>query len=334
MIEIDGSQGEGGGQILRTSLALSIITQQPVHFFNIRAGRKKPGLGRQHLTSVMAAATISDAEVTGVTVGSSELTFIPKAVKGGQYRFDIGSAGSCCLVLQTVLPALMTAKEDSEVTFIGGTHNPTCPPFHFLERAFLPMLRKMGLEIDLNLKRYGFYPSGGGEMVMTIKGNQALKPIVAFEKGKLNKCYAESLISRLPLHVAERELNVVKDFCHETEIKDITNSYGQGNALLITMDYDHVSEVFVGFGERNLKAEHLSDQILRKAKYYRESNAVAGEYLADQLLLPMALAGGGSFTTTEWSPHSQTNAEIIKIFLPINIKAELERDIVKVIVDQ
>lgn len=334
MIEIDGSHGEGGGQILRTSLALSILTGQPVHFFNIRAGRKKPGLARQHLTSVLAAAEISDAEVVGANIGSQELSFTPKAGKGGKYRFDIGTAGSCCLVMQTVLPVLMAAEEDSEVAFIGGTHNPTCPPYHFLERAFVPLLRKMGIDIALTLNRFGFYPAGGGEIVMAIKGGQSLKPISIMERGELKKCYAESLISRLPMTIAERELVVVDGFCHETHAKDIKNSFGQGNALLITMEYDNVSEVFVGFGERGVSAESIAHKTLERAKEYSASSAVVSEYLADQLLLPMALAGGGSFTATEWSLHSETNAEIIGRFLPITVDTENENGMVRVTVSR
>ena len=161
MIELDGSQGEGGGQILRTSLALSMATGQPVAIEKIRAGRAKPGLMRQHLACVKAAAQISGAQVEGAELGSQSLRFVPGPVRAGEYRFAIASAGSCMLVLQTVLPPLLLADAPSHLHLSGGTHNPMAPPFHFLERAFAPLVRRLGADLQLVLRRCGFYPAAG-----------------------------------------------------------------------------------------------------------------------------------------------------------------------------
>ena len=162
MIRIDGAKGEGGGQMLRTSLALSLLTSQPFQMENVRAGQERPGLLRQHLAAVLAAVEIGDAEVEGAQLGSQALSFAPKTIKNGNYRFVIGTAGSGTLVLQTVLPALMLASGPSTVTIEGGTHNQSAPPFDFLDRTFLPFIRRMGPEVKLSLDRYGFYPAGGG----------------------------------------------------------------------------------------------------------------------------------------------------------------------------
>jgi RNA 3'-terminal phosphate cyclase (ATP) len=326
LIQIDGSQGEGGGQILRTALSLAIITGQAIQLKNIRAKRKTPGLMRQHLTAVNAAIAISGAEVSGVQVGSTELNFNPGKVQGGEYRFEIGTAGSCTLVLQTVLPALLMAEQDSRIVITGGTHNTMSPPFHFLQRAFIPLLKRMGVEVELQLNRFGFYPAGGGEITATIKPSAELMPLHLDNRGGRVKAYAESYFAGLPAHIAERELAVVKQKLTWTDeqllLREINRNQGPGNVLLITFEHEQVTEVFTGFAERGVAAEVVAKGAVSKAQKYLASNAAVDSYLADQLLLPMALGGGGSFTTTEWSQHAATNAEIIKKFLPIAIQTQ------------
>lgn len=325
-IEIDGSQGEGGGQILRSALSLSMCTGKPIHIKHIRAKRKTPGLMRQHLTAVTAAVAISHAAVESAQVGSTQLHFAPGAVKGGDYRFSIGTAGSCTLVLQTVLPALLYTSQASNIKFTGGTHNAMSPPFHFLQRAFLPLLHKMGASVDLELNRFGFYPAGGGEITATIKACTKLKPLHLTERGNRLNAYAESFFTALPAHIAERELNVVKQrFGWSDEqllMREIDRGQGPGNAVLITLEHEQVTEVFTGFAERGVAAETVAKGAATSAQKYMAGNAAVDTYLADQLLLPMALAGGGSFTTTEWSQHAATNAEVIQQFLPIVIHCE------------
>lgn len=324
-LELDGSEGEGGGQILRTALSLSICTGTPFRIVNIRAKRKTPGLMRQHLTAVQAAADICGAQVEGGRAGSQTLRFAPGPVRGGDYRFAIGTAGSCTLVFQTILPALLRADAPSRVELHGGTHNPLAPPFHFLERAFLPMLRRMGADVSLELKRCGFYPAGGGEFVAHI--NPApLAPLTLDEPGPRRRAYAESFIAALPLHIARRELEVVGKRMGWPEeqlfLRGLSNDQGPGNALLITLEQENVTEVFVGFGEKGVTAEAVAERTAKEALRYLASGAAVGPYLADQLLLPLALAGGGSFTASALSRHTVTNAEVIRRFLAIDIRME------------
>jgi RNA 3'-terminal phosphate cyclase (ATP) len=325
-IQIDGSEGEGGGQILRTALSLAIITGQAIQIKNIRAKRKTPGLMRQHLTAVNAATAVSGAEVFGAQVGSTELSFKPDKVQGGNYYFNIGTAGSCTLVLQTVLPALLMAEQESRLVITGGTHNTMSPPFHFLQRAFIPMLKRMGIEVELQLNRFGFYPAGGGEIIAVIKPSTHLVPMNLESRGERVNAYAESYFAALPAHIAERELAVVKQRMTWDDgqllMREINRDQGPGNVLLITVEHEQVTEVFTGFAERGVAAEVVAKGAVAKAQKYSTSNAAVDTYLADQLLLPMALAGGGSFTATEWSQHSATNAEVIKTFLPIVIQTQ------------
>lgn len=325
LIELDGSEGEGGGQILRSALTLSMCTGRPMQIKNIRAKRKKPGLMRQHLTAVQAAQAISGADVQGVSIGSAELSFRPAEIRGGNYCFNIGTAGSCTLVLQTILPALLMAKEDSRIKLTGGTHNAMSPPFHFLQRAFVPLLARMGANVELQLNRFGFYPAGGGEMIMNIKAGAPLKPLHLESRGERLNAYAESFFAALPAHIAERELNVVKRRMSWNDqqlfMRSINQDQGPGNALLITLEYEQVTEVFTGFGEKGVTAETVAKRTAQSARRYIASKATVGEYLADQLLVSMALAGSGSFVATDWSRHAATNAGVIQRFLPIVVEA-------------
>jgi RNA 3'-terminal phosphate cyclase (ATP) len=324
MIEIDGSLGEGGGQVLRTALTLSMITGQPFRIFNIRARRSKPGLMRQHLVSVQAAARISDAEVLGAEQGSLELAFSPHAIKGGDYGFAIGTAGSCMLVLQTVMPALLFADKPSTVHVSGGTHNPLAPPTHFLQRAYCPAMAEMGAGIDVDLQRFGFYPAGGGEAMARITPNKALKAMDWIERGALKSSYAEAFIAGLPAHLARAELKSLgdglgwKDEC--LHLRELPRDQGPGNALLVTLEYERVTEVFSAFAEKTIRPDALAASVMGEVKRYVDSGAALDEYLADQLMLPLALAGGGSFSCESVSLHARTNATVIERFLPVRFE--------------
>lgn len=326
MITIDGSYGEGGGQILRTSLALSLITGKPFRIEKIRAGRRKPGLMRQHLTALNAAAEIGSAEVTGNKIGSTDFTFTPKTIKSGNYRFAIGTAGSCTLVLQTVLPALLVADGPSELVLEGGTHNPFAPPYDFLAKAFLPILSKMGAEIRTELSVYGFYPAGGGRFSVSVKPPEKLMPTEIIERGEILKAEATALVSNVPEHVAERELRMVKNKLGwngaslKTEV--VENSPGPGNILTLAVQSKDLTEIFTGFGEKGVSAERVAKQAIRSAKEYISSGAPVGKYLADQLLVPMAIAGGGRYRTHSPTRHTLTNIDIIKKFIDIDIRTE------------
>ncbi len=325
MITIDGSFGEGGGQILRTSLALSLVTGQPFRIENIRSGRKKPGLMRQHLTAANAAAEIGNADISGASIGSGALTFSPKSVRPGSHRFSVGTAGSCTLVLQTVLPALLTADGDSCLTLEGGTHNPFAPPFDFLERAFLPLLDRMGAHVAAKLARPGFYPAGGGRVEIAIVPAGQLDPIELLERGGLRRCSARAIVSGLPEKIAERELSVVQKRLSLpgdcTEIQSV-RSNGPGNVVVVEIEHDHVTEVFTSFGQKGVSAEAVGREVASEAGCYLEARAPVGEHLADQLLIPMALAGGGAFRTCQPTGHTRTNVEIIKRFVDVRIEIE------------
>jgi len=326
MIIIDGSEGEGGGQILRTSLALSIWTQQPVCIQHIRAKRAKPGLLRQHLTAVQAAVAISNGQAQGAELGSRTLTFSPGKVQGGDYRFAIGTAGSCTLVLQTILCPLLLAERESTVTITGGTHNPGAPSVDFLQRAFFPLLARIGVDVQVTLKKYGFYPGGGGEIVARIQPSPTLQGIELCERGERQRSFAEAYIASLPVHIAERELKTVGELMswrkEQLFVRGLSGQHGVGNVLNITLEHEHVTEVFTGFGERGVSAETVAKTACDEALEYIASNAAVGLHLADQLLLPLALSGSGRFNMPTPTQHFTTNAAVVETFLPIRIRLE------------
>lgn len=323
MIELDGATGEGGGQILRSALTLSMITGQPFRIKNIRANRAKPGLMRQHLVAVQAAASISGAVVTHAEVGSTELSFAPKGIKAGNYEFAIGTAGSCTLVLQTVLLALLYADGPSTVRISGGTHNGMAPPAHFLQRAYGRVLKAMGAEIDIALVRAGFYPAGGGVMTARVTPCAQLKPLSLMSPGARVAGFAEALIAGIPADVATRELDVIGKGmgwgASQLLVRGLPGEQGPGNALVLTLESEHVTEVFTALGEKAVRAETVAKNVLQEVRRYIASGAAVGEHLADQLMLPMALAGGGCYTTDTVSQHAITNAEVVARFLPVSI---------------
>ena len=323
MISIDGAEGEGGGQVLRTSLTLALATGQPFRIENIRARRKKPGLLRQHLSAVRTAAQISAATVDGDELGSPTLTFRPGRVRGGSCHVAIGSAGSACLVLQAILPALVLTDEPSEIVVEGGTHNPLAPTFEFLERAYLPLLHRMGAKIELVLERPGFYPAGGGRIVARVAPVARLEPIELLQRGELRARHARVLLAHLPRGIAERELAVVErrlgwDAASRT-IEECNQSLGPGNVLSIEIGSESLTEVFTGFGEKELSAEAVAEGAVREAREWLSSGAPVGRHLADQLLVPLALAGAGAFSTLPLSQHTMTNPIVIQRFLEVDV---------------
>lgn len=319
MITIDGSRGEGGGQVLRTALGLSLVTGTPFRISNIRAGRQKPGLLRQHLTGVRAAAEIGGADVSGDELGSRSLSFRPRALRPGAYAFNIGSAGSASLVLQTVLPALLSASGPTSITIEGGTHNPMAPPFEFLSEAFTPVLRRMGANIELEMSRYGFAPAGGGSLQARVLP-ATLAPLSLCERGEVRRRSARAIVSSVPEAVARRELEVIAKRLgfkgDELHLK-VVSSAGPGNAVWVSLEHEHVTEVFVAFGERRLSAEKVAHNVCGEVHDYLATDAPVGTHLADQLLIPLALAGGGVFRTTAPSSHTRTQLELIPEFLEV-----------------
>ncbi len=321
MVRIDGSQGEGGGQILRSSLALAMVTGQPFSIDGIRAGREKPGLLRQHLTAVRAAAEVCDAEVEGAEIGSRALTFRPRAVRSGQYDFAIGTAGSATLVVQTILPALLTADGPSRISVEGGTHNSGAPPYDFFARTFAPLIERMGPRLTMRIERYGFYPAGGGRIGIDVEPVRALSPLHLSARGPLTHRVITAVLANLPFHIAQREMETAAallgwpaEVCRPV---GSAKSPGPGNVLLIEVGDGAVTEMFTAFGQRGVSAEMVAEAAATEALAYLASTASAGEHLTDQLLLPMALAGGGSFTAQTLNLHATTNMDVIGAFLPV-----------------
>jgi RNA 3'-terminal phosphate cyclase (ATP) len=335
MITIDGSKGEGGGQVLRTALTMSLATGQPFRIDHIRGGRPKPGLLRQHLTAVGAAAAISGGRVEGGVLGSTALTFTPGKVKAGDYAFAVGTAGSATLVLQTVLVPLLVANGESRLTLEGGTHNPAAPPFDFLERVFLPVINRLGPVVTVSLERPGFYPAGGGRFTVAIKPSAHIAALTLLERGNVTGRAVKVMISNLPRHIGEREAETALRLLNWSDaaatIDEIADRVGPGNVLLIEITSEHVAEIATGFGEVHLLAEAVAERTAKEARRYLAAGAPVGLHLADQLQPVLALGGGGSYRTLALSRHSLTNADVIKMFVDVDITVTNEdRDVARV----
>ncbi len=326
-VYVDGSQGEGGGQILRTSLALACITGKTLHIENIRAARRNPGLARQHVSCVNAARQICEGQCEGATIGSQVLDFQPGPLRGGDFTFDIGSAGSASLVVQTVLPALFLAGGPSIVTVTGGTHNPWAPPFDFLSETFLPAIAGAGFEARCELHRHGFFPAGGGKISLHIqpwKGDEG-HTINLCEPGGQRQLHARIYTARLPGHIAERQKKLLLGSglsIKNIEHIEVTDSDGPGNCVMLRLCGERATTVFTAFGQRGKPSEKVVGEVVGLAEDFLESGAAVDRFLADQLLLYMAIAKGGSYTTNELSTHLTTNIETIKKFLPVEFTIE------------
>ena len=352
-LKIDGSTGEGGGQIIRSALTLSMLTGTPIEITNIRAGRAKSGLMRQHLMCVQASQQISNAKVTGAHLGSMAFNFTPDTVQAGDYTFDIGSAGSTSLVLQTLLPALLFANantsQQSTLTITGGTHNPLAPTTDFLQQAFVPLLGKLGMQVDIECLQAGFAPVGGGSVraVITPFLRRAdTKPLELSRRGQLSGIALTASILNLEYAICRRELASATAALVEAGIDEalITThgqrlrGIGEGNVCHATVTHQLAThqladstethqEIFTVLGEKRMSAEKVGKRLAGQIKrYLYDSTALVDEYLTDQLLLPLALAGGGGFTARMISEHSKTQAWLIAQFLPVEIDFETLTD--------
>ena len=324
---IDGSAGEGGGQILRTSLTLSCITGKSLRIENIRAARRNPGLANQHLICVRAACQICNGQSQGATKGSTILDFQLGPVRSGDYHFDIDSAGSASLVIQTLLPALFLADKPSTVTVTGGTHNPMAPPFDFLDETFLPAIANAGFDGICTLIRHGFYPAGGGKITFNIQ------PWQKSTDRTINLCQAVRKVlikgriytAKLPVRVAQRQRKLLLQSglnIRDIEHIEVEDSDGPGNCVMIRLCGSERTTVFTAFGMRGKPSEKVINEVVGLAEDFLAPNVTIDRFLADQLLIYMAIAKAGSFTTNELSSHLQTNMEVIKKFLPVNYSAE------------
>lgn len=323
-VVLDGSLGEGGGQILRTALALSLATGRPFRIENIRAGRRKPGLLRQHLTGVKLAAAIGCAELEGATLGSTALTFRPQACQAGAHHVKVGTAGSTSLVCQAVAPALLFADGPSRLTIEGGTHATSAPPFEFLDAAWGRALRDHGATLRMDLERPGFFPAGGGRVSVAVEPWHAPRPVHLVERGARVSVEAVALVSKIAGAVGERELKVVeqrlgwpKDALHVRTCRD---AIGPGNVLILRLAYEHVTEVIVSFGALGRPAEAVARAACSAVRQWLRHEAPVGPHLADQLMLPLVLGAGGVYRTQGLTPHSRTNIDTIQRFLPGTIQ--------------
>lgn len=325
LLTIDGSHGEGGGQILRSSLALSLATGRPFRVVKIRAGRAKPGLLRQHLTAVKAAAEVSGADVTGAALGSRELTFLPGPVRAGSYTFPIGSAGSTLLVVQALLPALLVGDGTYTITIEGGTHNPSAPTFDYFVRVLAPILRRLGARLTARLDRPGFYPAGGGRMHLVVEADATtrLARLDLRERGAVTSRLVTALISALPRHIAEREINTACNIlgwdASSCGIVEAARSPGPGNTVSVEIAAEHVTEMFVAIGDKGVPAERVAKSAADDAAAWLALGVPVGEYLADQLLVPLALGSGGVFRTVEPSLHTTTQVDLLRQFVGVEV---------------
>lgn len=319
MRRLDGSMGEGGGQILRSALALSLTTGQGVHIGNVRARRSKPGLRPQHLAAVRAAQAVGHADVSGAEIGSRELSFEPRTIEPGHYVFDIGTAGSTSLVLQTILPALLTLGAPSSIEITGGTHNPQAPTWDFIVRAYLPNIRQMGPVIEAELVRPGFYPKGGGVIRVQIEPSRLLLPLKLTTRGAVRRLCAEVLLAKLPAHIAEREARVLESglpgLTEAVSVRRIDDSASPGNVVTVFCESERIAEAFTACGQRGIPAERVASEAVAATQAYLGSDVPVGPHLADQLLVPLALAGSGFFVTMAPSSHTQTNLAVIERML-------------------
>ncbi|MDI6840110.1 MAG: RNA 3'-terminal phosphate cyclase [bacterium] len=334
MIEIDGSYGEGGGQILRIALALASITGKSVHIKNIRKGRNPAGLLQQHLTCVKAAAKISNASAEGIKFGSQELWFEPGNIIDGQFSFDVaeekGSAGATTLVLQTILPILLYANEPSVVSIKGGTHTNWSPSFHYIQKVLQPTLNKLGIDFEVSLLRWGFYPIGKGELEVMVKpmGKNQIKGIGLVEHGSFEKLRGISVVSGLPISIAERQANeakrVLKDFYPEIGVSKVT-AYSKGTFFFLLAEFENTLAGFSSLGERGKPAEKVAREACNEFLYYYNSGQAIDQWLADQIIPYLALAREKSvFTTSRISNHLLTNIWVITKFLDTKIEVQGE----------
>lgn len=330
-IEIDGAAGEGGGQVLRTSLSMSIITGDKIRIRNIRARRSKPGLMPQHLKAVEAAAQVSNARVRGAELGSSSLIFEPAAVKASNYRFDIGTAGAATLVLQTVAVPLSFAGTDSCITIVGGTHVPWSPSYHYLAWHWISYLNRSGYHIDTTLERPGFYPKGGGCIVARIRPAHRPSPIVSVRRGALKRIRGLSMVSRLDVFIAERQkrqaVKRLANLCVDINIEvSRLSAHSPGTALILIAEFEETQCCYCALGARGKPAERVADEAVDVLKAFLATNAAIDEHLADQLILPLSVVPGDSqLRVPKITPHLVTNADTVRTFLhvPIDIVGDI-----------
>jgi len=330
VIFLDGSQGEGGGQIVRTALTLSCVLGAPVQIENIRAGRKPSGLRPQHVTAIQAAAEICDAGIEGAQVGSRTVRFEPgRPARPGQYEWAVGTAGSAPLVIQTVLLPLALAGGPSTIRVFGGTHVPGSPSGHYLRDVVMPVLLSMGADLEIYMDAYGWIPEGGGSMSVHVAGGAQLAGLDMRERGPIERVFGLAVGCNLPSHIpqriANRALNLLETMDTPLDIRPCrTRSTSTGAGIFLAVEYANGRGGIGVLGRKGMPSETVAEQAVTELLELHDSGAATDEHLADQLVVPLALAQGPSaYTTRAITPHLATNADVVRAFLdrPIALDA-------------
>jgi RNA 3'-phosphate cyclase len=325
VLEIDGSYGEGGGQLLRTAVALAAVTGRPIAMRNIRAKRDKPGLAPQHLAAVRAVATLCEAQVAGLEPRSQALRFTPHALSGGEHRFDVGTAGSVTLVLQALLPAMIASGRRASVTVTGGTDVRQAPPIDYLGSILLPLLERMGVAAQLEVIHRGYYPRGGGEVRVRL-ARGGLQPIALEKAGTLHAIEGHAHVANLPDHIATRmrdaaleRLGAVPGSAPRISVGalDHTQAAGRGGAIVLWARTEHAVLGAGRVAELGVRAETLGTAVAEELTRDLAAGATVDVHAADQLLVYLALAGGGSYLARSVTAHAQTAMWLIEQFLPV-----------------
>ncbi|MET1124989.1 MAG: RNA 3'-terminal phosphate cyclase [Archaeoglobaceae archaeon] len=329
MIRIDGSYGEGGGQILRTAIALSCVTGEAVVVENIRAKRPKPGLAAQHLKGIEAAKLISDAEVEGLRIGSTRVVFKPRRLRGGNFKVDIGTAGSVTLVMQTILPPLLFAEKESSIEIIGGTDVAWSPPIDYFRFVTLPAVAEIGGEASIELLRRGYYPKGGGRVRLSVRPSELSGKI--FER-KMGDVTGISHCQNLPPHVAERQARAAVEFLAERGVEakidvEVRSGISTGSGITIWSGYKGGNAL----GEKGKRAEVVGEEAAREFYGEYSSEAAVDRHLGDQLMTFAAIAKGKTeYTTTSVTLHQISNAYVINLFFDGAVEIDEERKLIKI----
>lgn len=330
MIEVPGDMLEGGGQIIRTATALAVLLQKDIHLLNIRGGRKPPGLKAQHVTGIKAIAAISNAEVEGLEIGSRELYFRPKTVKGGIFRFDVGTAGSVSLVLQAIMPALAFSSTRTEISITGGTDVKWSPTIDYLRLVALPMLSKMGYKAQLTVKRRGHYPKGGGEVVMIVEPTEKLSSVQLLCRGEILKVGGVSHCVNLPEHVADRQASSAEKYLRKAGLSRVEvarerlSGLGPGSGVtLYAVSSDGCILGADALGERGKPSEKVGEEAAAKLVEEIQSQMCLDRHMGDMIIPYMAVAEGGSHvTTSKITLHTLTNIRVSELITGVKFKVK------------
>lgn len=334
LVELDGSVGEGGGQILRTALTLSLLTQRPFHIQKIRANRPNPGLAHQHLMAVKAALAISESTARRAELQSQDLYFQPGPVKAGSYVISVPTAGAMTLVLQTIFLPLCLQPQPSHLEFQGGTHVPWAPAFEYLSEVWVPTLKRLGIEMTLYMDKAGYYPKGGGRFIADIRGEAKLSSLDLEQRQALQSLETIAVLTDIPETVATREwkalAQAIAPLHRHIPLKKTLHTYsspGPGNALFLIARFENSVAGFDALGEKRKPSEDVANEVARQFQEFMTTTSAIDVHLADQILLPLAIAPASSrYSVAKIEDHLTTNAQIIQEFLPVKIEIQGNKD--------